>query len=131
MSNGNPQNFFTNPAVAGFMPQLQNPMATLFPQFPCQQNPLLNPSLKLPPFFQPNSVLPGYGYFPPNFRGLYGNPRKMTSSDHHDDGEPDDAKAEVENRELWQKFSDMTTEMVITKTGRLVKKSIRNKKCLF
>ena len=113
-----------NSAVAGFTPQLQNPMATPFPQFPCQQNPLLNPSLKFSPFFQPpfsNSVLPGYGDYPLNFRGLYGNPRKMTSSDHHDDGEPDDAKAEMENSELWQKFSDMNTEMVITKTGRFEK----------
>lgn len=120
MSNSNAQNFFMNPSVAGFMPQLQNPMAP-FSQFPCQQNPLLNPNLKFPPFFQQTNMLPGYGDFPPQFRGLYGNPRKMTSSDHHDDGEPDDAKAEVENQELWQKFSDMNTEMVITKTGRLVK----------
>ena len=129
MSNGNPQNFFMNPAVANFMPQLQNPMATPFPSFPCQQNPLLNPSLKFPPFFQPN--IPGYGDFPPNFRGLYGNPlRKMTSQDHHDDGEADDAKAEVENGELWQKFSNMNTEMVITKTGRFEKNIIRKKKLL-
>jgi len=32
--------------------------------------------------------------------------------------EPDDPKAELENKNLWDQFHQIGTEMVITKTGR-------------
>lgn len=32
--------------------------------------------------------------------------------------EPDDPKAELENKNLWGQFHQIGTEMVITKTGR-------------
>ena len=35
-----------------------------------------------------------------------------------DDGEPDQPEAELDNKGLWDSFSAIGTEMVITKTGR-------------
>ena len=35
-----------------------------------------------------------------------------------DDGEPDQPEAELDNKGLWDSFSQIGTEMVITKTGR-------------
>lgn len=35
-----------------------------------------------------------------------------------DSVEPDDPKAELDNKELWDQFHHIGTEMVITKTGR-------------
>ena len=121
MPNNKTSQFLMNPAAWS----LPAPIGFPATGFPYQQNPLLPPNLKLglPPFFQqPNMLGNNYGGMPAHFRGLYGNPRVGGAadpmSDHHDNGEPDDANAEVENQELWQKFSDLNTEMVITKTGR-------------
>ena len=35
-----------------------------------------------------------------------------------ENSEPDDPKAELENKGLWDQFYQIGTEMVITKTGR-------------
>ena len=37
-----------------------------------------------------------------------------------DDGVVDDPKVELDDRELWARFNECGTEMVITKSGRLV-----------
>ena len=42
------------------------------------------------------------------------------SGDPEDDDGPDDAKVDLENMDLWDSFHQFGTEMVITKTGRLV-----------
>ena len=42
------------------------------------------------------------------------------SSDEIDDGEPDSPTVVLENKGLWDAFAAIGTEMVITKTGRLV-----------
>ena len=42
------------------------------------------------------------------------------STDPEDDDGPDDAKVDLENMDLWDSFHQFGTEMVITKTGRLV-----------
>ena len=46
-----------------------------------------------------------------------------TSSDaemntENEPAEPDDPKAELDNKDLWDQFHHIGTEMVITKTGR-------------
>lgn len=38
--------------------------------------------------------------------------------ENEDDHEPDDATIELEHKDLWEKFHEIGTEMVITKTGR-------------
>lgn len=35
-----------------------------------------------------------------------------------DNNEPDDPQVDLDNKELWEQFHRITTEMVITKTGR-------------
>ncbi len=39
---------------------------------------------------------------------------------HHDDGVKDDPKVSLEGRDLWRRFAELGTEMVITKSGRSV-----------
>uniref|UniRef100_A0A8R1HU09 T-box domain-containing protein n=1 Tax=Caenorhabditis japonica TaxID=281687 RepID=A0A8R1HU09_CAEJA len=51
------------------------------------------------------------GFMPPG--GPIGGPPE-------DDGVVDDPKVELDDRELWQKFSQCGTEMVITKSGRRI-----------
>ena len=45
---------------------------------------------------------------------------EMNSQGEGDSAEPDDPKAELDNKDLWDQFHHIGTEMVITKTGRLV-----------
>ena len=47
---------------------------------------------------------------------------KRKSIEDIDPGEPDEPKVELENKGLWDAFSAIGTEMVITKTGRYVLK---------
>lgn len=37
-----------------------------------------------------------------------------------DDGVVDDPKAEIDDKHLWDRFSECINEMIITKSGRLV-----------
>ena len=90
---------------------------------------------KFPPTFYPSPLHPlQLPYFPPF--NMMKNPMmtsfyhgdKMTSPCHDDDGKPDDPKVELENSDLWRKFHDIGTEMVITKTGRLAWQPVLIKK---
>merc|ERR1712130_79748 len=36
----------------------------------------------------------------------------------NDNGEPDEPSAQLDNKQLWDEFAQIGTEMVITKTGR-------------
>ncbi|CAI2348897.1 unnamed protein product [Caenorhabditis sp. 36 PRJEB53466] len=47
-------------------------------------------------------------------------PQPTVGSPPEDDGVTDDPKVELDDRELWQKFSQCGTEMVITKSGRRI-----------
>lgn len=75
------------------------------------------------PFMAPGG--PGLGGPPPNLlfsmlqAGIIPPPGPIGSPP-EDDGVVDDPKVELDDRELWQKFSQCGTEMVITKSGRLV-----------
>lgn len=42
-------------------------------------------------------------------------PNKLTEPDNN---EPDDAQVDLDNKDLWDEFHRLGTEMVITKTGR-------------
>ena len=119
---------------------IQDPLK-MKPTFPPQQPATYPPSLigphgnwspgnhlpdKFPPSpFYPSPLHPLQLHYIPPFNmmkspmtSFYGD--KMTSPGcYDDDGKPDDPKVELENRDLWQKFHDIGTEMVITKTGRL------------
>ena len=86
---------------------LGNHLPDKFPPTPFYPSPLHPLQL---PYFPPFNMMKN-----PVMTSYYND--KMTS--HDDDGKPDDPKVELENRELWQKFHDIGTEMVITKTGRL------------
>lgn len=50
--------------------------------------------------------------------------RPMRAIQPEDDGIVDDPKVTLEGKELWEKFHKLGTEMVITKSGRLVFRSI-------
>ena len=102
---------------------LQPPKPSEFPPTFYPSPNMLHPNpLQLP--FYPPSLFMMKGNNPMGgmpFDRFYGNGRGMDKlQDHHDDGEPDDPKVELENQDLWQKFHDIGTEMVITKTGRSV-----------
>ena len=43
---------------------------------------------------------------------------EMNNQGENDSAEPDDPKAELDNKDLWDQFHHIGTEMVITKTGR-------------
>jgi len=49
-----------------------------------------------------------------------GNDEAKKGNETEDDDGPDDAKVDLENMDLWDSFHQFGTEMVITKTGRLV-----------
>ena len=86
-----------------------NHLPDKFPPSPFYPSPLHPLQL---PYFPPFNMMKS-----PVMTSYYNE--KMTSQCHDDDGKPDDPKVELENRDLWQKFHDIGTEMVITKTGRL------------
>lgn len=46
--------------------------------------------------------------------------RPLRALQPEDDGVVDDPKVTLEGKELWEKFHKLGTEMVITKSGRLV-----------
>lgn len=52
--------------------------------------------------------------------------RPLRALQPEDDGVVDDPKVTLEGKELWEKFHKLGTEMVITKSGRLVCKFIFN-----
>ena len=54
--------------------------------------------------------------FPSTFLNF--NPSSTTTSDENDNGEPDEPSAQLDNKQLWDEFAQIGTEMVITKTGR-------------
>ncbi|PIC39381.1 hypothetical protein B9Z55_011086 [Caenorhabditis nigoni] len=84
---------------------------------------LARPDLLLP-FMGAGVGAPGpAGGPPPNlfFSMLQaGFPPGPIGSPPEDDGVVDDPKVELDDRELWQKFSHCGTEMVITKSGRRI-----------
>lgn len=47
--------------------------------------------------------------------------RPLRALQPEDDGVVDDPKVTLEGKELWEKFHKLGTEMVITKSGRLVR----------
>ena len=51
---------------------------------------------------------------------LLGSPLGSTAPSVEDDGICDDPKVALEAKDLWDKFHELGTEMVITKSGRLV-----------
>lgn len=42
----------------------------------------------------------------------------FAASDENDNGEPDEPTVKLVNKQLWDEFAKIGTEMVITKTGR-------------
>lgn len=73
--------------------------------------PQLFPKLAVPP------PLPGQGQITPE-ELLAARHLRPPGFEPEDDGVQDDPKVNLEGKDLWQRFHELGTEMIITKSGR-------------
>lgn len=89
-------------------------MESLAPMMDYRTNSFLTPSAAYP-YQYPNLMYP-------HFKGYHGGylPHPPEVPVEEDDGVKDDPEVSLESKDLWTRFHELGTEMVITKSGRLV-----------
>ncbi|KAG8180684.1 hypothetical protein JTE90_006740 [Oedothorax gibbosus] len=89
-----------------------SPMDTLAPMMDYRTNSFLTPSAAYP-YQYPNLLYP-------HFKGYHGGylPHLPEVPVEEDDGVKDDPEVSLESKDLWTRFHELGTEMVITKSGR-------------